>query len=299
MRLVRPRTIPPLGTPQLAAGERAGPGLVGYLGDTADLSVLNNGSSTPSGWSASWDAGTLIVAGNSVTIDHYRINGSVVFTGSNPTMTNCTVFPNANDIFGITLSGTNKGYLTVTDTTVTGNSSGANPQVNAISSDSGLIAIRCDVFNTGDGIHHVAQPGTASKISQCYIHDQAFLNEEQHCDGIQGFNHATSAASYIIEHTYVGITRSTIGTIMNAASTAGPPTNNTEPLVTGTYNNNYFGGGIYHLRINFRHQNTVVTNNSLGTKAADEVALIAVDEPASIGSWSNNRDAANNLIPQP
>jgi hypothetical protein len=290
---------------QLAAGVRAGPTApVGYLGASGALTTLNVGNTLPSGWGAAWDTGTLVVGGNGVTVDHYRINASVVFTGTNPTMTNCIVQANPGDIFVVTLGADNKGYLTISDTTIIGQPDipNAQPQVNGIASDSGLIATRCDVSGSGDGIHYLAQPGTPSKISQCYIHNQAFIDEAQHCDGIQGFNHPTTAAAYIIEHTYVAATTSSIGTPLNSATTSGPPSANSEPLVTGTYNNNYFGGGLYHLRINFRHQNTVVTNNNLGSLNASEFGLLAVEEPASIATWSNNRtgtDASGTLISQP
>lgn len=291
----------------LAAGVRAGPSApVGYRGDNSALTVLNVGGSRPAEWNSVWDTGTLVVQGANVTIDHYRINASVVFTNSNPTMTNCVVTANPGDIFGVALSGGGRGYLNISDTTVIGQPDIPNsePQTNAIVSDSGLIAVRCDVSGTGDGIHHVAQSGTPSKISQCYVHDLAFIDEEQHCDGLQGFNpyETTNPGAYIIEHSYVAAVFSTGGTPMSGGSTAGPPTANTEPLVTGTYNNNFIGGGLYHLRINFRHQNTVVTNNNLGTVAVGEFGLYVVEQPASIATWTNNRqgsDGSGTLIPQP
>jgi hypothetical protein len=287
---------------QLGAGVRASAGTVGYLGSSGALTVLNPGNTLPGGWSASWDGSTLEIGGSNVTIDHYRINAEVVFTGSNPTMTNCDIHTVANALYGVT--STHNSYLTISDTTVVGNATGAGPQQNGISSDWGLIATRCDVSNTGDGIHYTAMPTTPSKISQCYVHDLAFIDEEQHCDGLQCFNHPTLAALYTIEHTTVTATTSTLGTPMSGATTAGPPTSNSEPLVTGTYDNNLFAGGLYHLRINFRHQNTVVTNNNLGSVNANEFGLISVEQPSAITTWTNNRTGSGaagtgTLISQP
>lgn len=298
-RAVRQGTIARPHVGQLAAGVRASRGKVGYIDSQIPLTVLNVGDPLPGGWSAVWDTGALVIAANNVTIDHYRINAVVVFTGNNPTMTNCKVYPNADDIFGVTLSGSGKGVLTITDTTIVGNATGANPQVNGISSDSGLVARRCDVSRTGDGIHIVAQPSAANAIiSQCYIHDQAYVNESQHVDGIQVFNY-TAASFFTIEHNYVGRTLSTIGTPMNGAITAGPPSNNSEPYATPIVNNNFFEAGTYHMRLNFRLRDMVVTNNDFGPLHASEFGLQVVEVPASLAAWSNNRDASGNTIASP
>lgn len=293
---------PPVSGGQLAAGVRASPGAVGYLGSTGALTVLNVGNTLPGGWSAVWDTGALVIGASNVTVDHYQINATVVFTGSNPTMTNCKVFVNQGDFFGVTLSGSGKGYLTVSDTTVVGapNTSTLTYQVNGISSDSGLIATRCDVSQTGDGIHIVASSGTASKISQCYIHDQSFIDEDQHCDGIQMFNHETVDGAFIVEHTYVAQTLSTAGTPLNAALTCGkPPGDNNPPAASGTINNNFFEAGLYHLRINFQLHDLVVTNNNLGPVHSGEFADLAVEVPSAITTWSNNRNSSGSLIPAP
>lgn len=299
VRVGRSRFVPaPVGG-QLAAGVRAGPGTVGYLGSAGALTVLNNGDTLPGGWNAIWDGTALIVQAANVTIDHYRINATVVFTAADPTMTNCVVNADvATDIFGITLSGTGKGVLTVSDTTVLCASTPPSTYlVNAISSDSRLVAVRCDVSGSGDGIHaNAATP--ASLISQCYIHDQAFLDESQHCDGIQIFNVAANDAA-TIQHTYVAKTVSSIGTPMNSALTSGTATADGSPLATITANNNYYAAGLYHLRINFQVQNTVVTNNDFGALGAGEFGLLSIEVPSAVATWSNNRDSGGTLIPQP
>lgn len=281
----------------LPSGVRAAPYTVGYLGDPAALTVLNPGDTPPTG---SWDGNALLITANNVTLSGYRVNGEIVFSGTDPTVTGCIVAPRIGASFGITLSGTGKGALTVTDTTVTGQSKIGSYQNNAISSDSGLIARRCDVSGTGDGIHTVAQPaGGNAIISQCWIHDLSFLDPEQHLDGIQEFAHATQQAFYTVEHCYVSASTAPDGTPMNAGVTAGPASSNSDPLVTGTINNNYFGGGIYHLRVNFRHQNTVVTNNNLGLLAGTESGLASLDEPSAVTTWSGNVDGNSNTVNKP
>lgn len=302
----RPRFVSSGSAPtQLAAGVRAGPSApVGYLGLPGDLTTLNPGDSLPGGWDAGWDGDTLIVDGNGVTVDHYRINAEgVLFTGTSPTMSNCQVNVMSDAFYGVTCP-TNT-YLTVTDTTVIGNASGVSPQQDGISADFGLIAIRCDISGTGDGIHFTAMPGTPTTISQCYIHDQAFLNEEQHCDGIQGFCHPTTPGGYILEHSYIASSPSTIGTPMNAGLIIGG--HPADPELTGTIDNTCFVAGLYHLRINFPHadDSTSVTNNNLGTVTVDEFGLVTVDDPADIlTAWSNNRTGTGpagtgTVVPQP
>lgn len=290
--------IAPAAAGQLGAGLRAGPGLVGYLGSPGALTVLNPGDTLPGGWSANWDDEALIIGGNNLTVNLYRINGEIVFTGSNPTMTNCDVRSQVGALYGVTHSGS--GVFSVSDTTVLGAASGPAQQ-NAISSDSGLRAVRCDVSRSGDGIHMVAQASAADAvISQCYVHDQAFRDEDQHCDGIQGFTLQSTQTFFKVEHTYVARTTSTIGTPMNAAVTCGPPTNDASyQLCTTVYNNNYFEAGLYHLQLGFRMQNAVITNNDLGPVHAQEYDYVSVYDPPSLVTWSNNRDENGSLLSQP
>ncbi|HSW66197.1 MAG TPA: hypothetical protein VLI54_03610 [Bacillota bacterium] len=281
---------------QLAAGVRASKRRVGYLGSETALTTLNNGDPLPGGWVAHWDTGALIVTANNVTIDHYRIHGSVVFNGDNPTMTNCVVYCNPDDIFGVTISGSGHGVLTITDTTVIGDPSGISPQVNGISSDSGLVARRCDVSKTGDGIHLNAQSNINNAIiSQCYIHDQGFVDESQHCDGIQIFN--DNGGFFTVEHCYIASSPSTIGTPMNSAMTCGTATNDTTALATPIINNNYFDAGLYHLRVNYRLHNSTVTNNDIGPVHGGEFGTYDIITP--VATWSGNRDPSGNPVSNP
>lgn len=196
------------------------------------------------------------------------------------------------------MNGDGNGVLTISDTTVVGNPGGGEPQVNGIASDSGLVARRCDVSQTGDGIHMVAQADINSAIiSQCYIHDQAFVDEDQHCDGIQIFNHPSVQGFFTVEHTYVERSISTIGTPMNASMTCGTPTANGAPLATPIINNNFFESGLYHLRTNYRLHNSTVTNNDTGPLLPAEFGLWATESP--IATWSNNHNADGSVAANP
>lgn len=279
-------------TPPLA---RAAPGTVGYLGAPGALTVLNVGDPPPAG--TFWDGSAFRIFTDDFVLDHYRINATVFITASNVTVSNCVVHCNADDFYGITVNGAGRGVLTVTDTTVVGNSTGTSPQVNGISSDSDILVRRCDVSNTGDGIHFIANPGCL--ISQCYIHDLSFVNEAQHCDGIQGFNSASPGGNFTVEHCYVGPIFSTIGTPGNSGLTFGPPSDNAEPLCTPTVNNNYFDNGGYHLRIGFRQQNGTITHNDFGDINPTEFGYISVEQAASITTWADNRNENNGIITSP
>lgn len=300
----RSRRIVRAAAGQLATGARAAPGLVGYLGLSSALTTVNINDSVPGGWNAVWDTGALIVRADNVTIDHYRINAAVVFTGLNPTVSNSIVTANPGDFFVINQSGSGKGFLTVTDTTAIGQAriSPALPQSDAISSDSGLIARRCEVYGSGDGIHPVPQPGsyaTGSIVSQCYVHDLSFIDEDQHCDGIQYFSHETSPGFLTVEHCYIGRVVSTIGTPCNSALTGMPSSDTTSQLTTWTINNNYFANGLYHLRVGSRAPNTVITNNDFGPLEAQEFGLYDYLAQSDIDTWSNNRDYLGNQISFP
>jgi len=284
---------------QLEPGVRATPGTVGYLGDPDDLTVLNAGDPLPEEWAAAWDDGALIVTADNVVIDHYRINADVIFFGDDPTVTNCVIHSPDGHLYGLTINGGGHGVLTVTDTTVVG--SNTEPaQSDGISSDSGLRAIRCDVSGTGDGIHVTAQPDPDDcVVSQCVVHDLAFLNEEQHCDAIQQFPHATTDSFFTCEYTYIASSDSTIGTPMNSATGAGVNPGVDAPLVTPVFNDNFLEGGLYHLRLGDRVQNVVVTNNDFGPVHSGEFNYYDYQPGVDIATWSNNRDENGDLIDPP
>jgi hypothetical protein len=298
--------------PPLAPGERAGPGLVGYLGPADDLNILNPGDSfggTPfEGTATSWEGNTLVARGDNLLVERWRINAGVVFaSGADPVMRYCVVQAPADQIFCVTQSG-GDGTLTVEDTTVIGTPDMATlgTQVNGISSDARLVARRCDVSGSGDGIHAVAQPGSGfedgSLISQCYIHDLSFINAEQHCDGIQIFQQESVETFVTVEHCWVDKVIGPGGQAMNASLTMGmPPSHNNEALLAALINNNVLAGGAFHLRIGYRTHNTVVTGNVLGLvdEGSGEFGLVAVEESSSVAVWSDNTDANGNPVENP
>lgn len=300
----------------LPAGVRAIPGQVGYRGKAADLKVLNPGDSltgTPfEGTSSTWAGATLEARGDNLVVNGWRINAALVFMGgADPVVRNCVISPPAGQIFCVTLNGAGLGTLTVEDTTIVGTPDldTLEPQVNGISSDSRLIARRCDVSGSGDGIHAVAQPGTGfpdgSIISQCWIHDLSYIDPTQHLDGIQIFQQQSVETYVTIEHCLVEAVFGPNGEAMNAAATMGmPPANNGEALLAARVHNNAFLGGAYHLRFGRRMHNIVCTDNDLGVlrpapDPAGEFGLVAVEEPGSVAVWSGNRDGDGNIVDNP
>lgn len=289
----------------LAEGERAGPGLVGYLGDPDDLIVLNAGgdlTGTDFEGVAEWDTGNLLVTSGGVTAEGYYINGPVVHTGGTDfTIRNCIIdAPGGVGFWGISANGDTRGTLTVEDCTVICGTSGTDTYSNGISSDARLVARRNDVSGSGDGIHCcgiVGSLATGSIVSQNWIHDLSFLDSEQHLDGIQVFNtiasNTTTDTFVTIEHNYVEGVLGPVGEPINAALTCGkPPSEDNGPYLTPLIDNNYFEAGIYHLRIGYRILDAVVTDNNLGEVTGDEVGLVSVDVSGSVDTWTNNRDGS-------
>ncbi|MEV0994658.1 hypothetical protein [Nonomuraea sp. NPDC050202] len=278
----------------LAEGQRAAPGTVGFLGDEAALTVYNVGDPLPSG--AVWDTGTFRVNASNFVLERFRINAEVVCYGANATFRQGVIQCGPGTTFGITVNGAGLGTLTVEDVTVrrVPAATAGDVQTNGISSDSFLVARRCDVSGTGDGIHVVA--GGGSLISQCCIHDLAFVDPEQHLDPVQVFSGAGGAIT--VEHCWIGPAFSAGGTPPNSSITCGFATNS-GPLITPTIVNNYLASGLYHLRIGYRVSGAVVTGNDLGELSPGEFGLVSVTEPGSVATWFGNRDGGGSTIPQP
>ena len=279
---------------QLAEGQRAVPGSVGYLGDEGALTVYNPGDPLPSG--AVWDGDAFRVDASGFTLERFLIRAEVVSYGANPTFRQGVIECGSGTTFGITVNGSGLGVLTVEDVTVRRSppATSGDVQTNGISSDSALVARRCDVSGSGDGIHVVA--GGGSLVSQCVIHDLAFVDEEQHLDPIQVFSGAGGAIT--VEHCWVGPAFSAGGTPPNSSLTCGFATNS-GPIITPTIHNNYFASGLYHLRVGYRVTGAVVTGNDLGSLSPGEFGLVSVTEPSSVATWSGNRDGGGQTIPQP
>ncbi|MEU4578932.1 hypothetical protein [Nonomuraea sp. NPDC023979] len=278
----------------LGPGLRAAPGTVGYLGDESALTVYNVGDPLPAG--CSWDGQAFRIDADGFVLERFLIRAEVVSYGRNPTLRQGIVETSSGATFGVTVNGQDRGTLTIEDVTVrrATPATAGDVQTNGVSSDSALIARRCDVSGSGDGIHVVA--GGGSLISQCVLHDLAFVDEAQHLDGIQVFSGAGGAIT--VEHCWVGPILSAQGTPPNSSLTCGFATNS-GPIITPTIVDNFFASGLYHLRIGYRVAGAVVTGNDLGQLLPGEFGLSSVTEPSSIATWSNNRDGSGELIPQP
>lgn len=287
----------------MGAGIRASSTNVGYFPAFGALTEYVPGGTPPAGWA--WDGEALISTGPNSVLNLALINGGCVVDddgGAVITKSRIVCGP-TNNFVGITLNGTNKGFLTVEDTTVVGNLVGTR-QGNGISSDDGLIARRCHVTRTGDGIHFCSKTGTL--ISQCYVGQQRYDDVEQHCDGVQQFMDDANG-SFTFEHSFIDETVSTypggLPDAMSAGMTMGPPVDTPPIVYTPTLVNNYYASGGYHLRFNYMCRNAVVTDNDFGPIRAANGEVAYHDFDPGIGNtyttWSNNRNEIGNLIPAP
>jgi len=285
----------PVGGP-LAPGVRATPGTVGYLGPESELTVINPGDPLTGALAGgSWDGNTLILGGNRV-LDHYRFNCWIALTGSSPTMTHCKVVVGLGMWHGVYHVGS--GTFTVEDLTAYRSPAAAmgDIPVHLLASDNGIAARRCELYGGGDLLHC----GPDSIVSQCYFHDQAFVDPEQHADGMQAYNDGAQlqGGTLLVEHCHFDAAGGTGALEANACLTCGTaPSDTTGTMLSPTIRNNYFNGGLNPLRIGFRTQNIVVEDNDWGSE--NQFGPIDVRLPENVISWSNNRDSAGNLIPQP
>lgn len=273
--------------PPLAAGIRASSTNVGYFPAYGALTVYNDGGTPPPGWA--WDGGTpnvLLSNTNGATLTLAHVNGQLFINHTGVVVSKCKI--NGGQITNIST-----GTLQVDDTTIIGPDNLSDP---GLRSDGTMNASRCHVTKTGDGIHWI---GNGNTINQCYIADQAFHDEEQHCDGMQHFMD-TVDGSFTVQHCYIAQTESDIGTPMSSSITMGPPTETGTPVYTPTLNNNYFASGLTHVRFNHRARNIVFTNNDFGpidfAGGETDYHDIGVDVNTTIATWSNNRDENGNTV---
>lgn len=289
--------------------ERAAPGTVGFLGDEGDLvEILVGGSltGTPLAGLGGWDGDTFVATGNDVVIDGVKLHcqGLVHGSGTNMTVQDSVILCTPGGLFGVGQSNDLQGTLTITDCTVVCDTGpGTATYGVSIAGEGILIALRNDVSGSGDGIHANAQPGSfaaSSRIEKNYIHDLSYLDEDQHLDAMQVFNadeSNTSLPTYItIKGNYVdGQEAGPSGEAINSSLTMGrsPDGADEPPAVSAVIDNNYFGGGAFHLRIGYQTADVVVTNNNFGSlrhspDPADEFDY-ADAEGGDIATWTNNR----------
>jgi hypothetical protein len=290
---------------QLGAGLRASPGAVGYLGLTEDLTTITPGQSLVGtvfeGTFTGWTGPALEVRGDDLVIENYFFDGvTVIFaSGANPIMRNCVVHAPANSTYGVN-NAVQATTFTIEDTTIVCDSTGTLA-VAALFGDGRLIARRVDVSGSADGIHFPGIVGSSftdgSVISQCCIHDLAYLDSEQHLDGLQVYNtiasNTTTDTWVLIEHNYVQDVYGPLGESMNAGLTIGKPTgDDTGPYITAKIDNNLFLGGGFHMFYSYRTQHGVITNNNFGALHPGEFGFVTVANSGSVDTWTNNRDGS-------
>jgi hypothetical protein len=281
VRLVRPRSVPAV-SGQLGAGVRAGTTNVGYLGSAASLTVLNPGDALPAplnGGAASWVGNELQISASNIVLNQFRINAGVYSSGTNLTFTNGRIVAPATGVLYALF--TESGNLTVTDATIY---AGGDAQLAAgIGSSSGKVtATRCDLSGAEDGIGLYS----ASKISQCYIHDLVH-RLDAHVDGVQSYGDS----GLIVEHCYIDIR----GIHESGCATSNGP--------NAVINNNFMAGGTYFLRFETAPSpgasSGTVTNNDFGALLGDEAAEVHQEAGGMIATFTNNRHFDGSLITSP
>ena len=302
----------------VAPGERASAGTVGYLGDPGDLIVLNPGDSFVGtvfeGTSTTWDGNALLINASNLVIDGYRINASVTHTGGlNLTVRNSVIVTPQGQFWCLSTDlGPGLGNFLIEDTTIIGTPGpGISTIGTAVGCDGRLVLRRCDISGVGDMVHPCGYQGAnfagGTIISQCYLHDGTFLDNEQHADYIQctntnsGYLGDAGQTFITIEHCATDISLGPAGVAYSSGFTSGHTTGGPSefvgPHLSLKVDNCYMPSGAYHLRIQARMNNCVVTNNDFGFRNAvnDEFGLSAIDAfAASTITWSNNIDGNGN-----
>lgn len=153
---------------QLTGGVRASAANVGFRGDPATLIVLNPGNSlvgTPFATAGSWIGNALVVNGDNIVVDGYRINGALFFSGGvSPIVRNSIITAPAGEDTALGTSN-NASTLLVEDCTISGS------DYTVVNCSQRLIARRLDVSGGENGFAVRSWPGSTladgSFITQC------------------------------------------------------------------------------------------------------------------------------------
>lgn len=282
----------------LAPGVRASPSTVGYLGSLGDLTVINSGNA-PAG--TNWDNvdSVLYVTGNNVTLDHYQINGTIICTGDNTTLTNCRIV--GLPFYAIDTDGASAtSVLTVSDTTIQGPGDivGGNVPVSATTGGKHNFH-RVKITGYGDGIHCSPE----SQIVQVSFTNPVLVLDI-HVDGVQIFRNAVET-DLLIRDCWVDVTDPATGLQtngVNQSSSIGAGDYNTGAATVPHFINNYLRGGAAVMRLDGGTDaviNAVVTDNNFGPTDPSGDFTVSCDDPASVLTWERNYDYLGALIPQP
>jgi hypothetical protein len=280
----------------LAAGERAGIGTVGYLGDMASLTVITQDGSltgTPFAGVADWFPGVLVCNANTdLTIENYHFDGvSLFFSGNgNHTIRDCVIDGPTGQSYGLGSAQTTAEIL-VEDTTITFAGQGS-----AVGLTQFATIRRCDISGGENGLILYSMPAadfaSAPTVSQCYIHGQLFDDVvNDHVDVIEVHQDPALATKLVIEHCYIAGVRGPGDVPISAGITMGQDSG-TPGALTAKVDNCYIGDGTYHLRVEANTTGCVVTNNNFGALSSGEVGFAAVTTAGAITTWTNNRDGS-------
>ena len=303
MRMVRPRSVP-AGDGLLPAGVRASPGTVGYLGADAALTVYTSAGAAPPGcvWNFQQPPGPayLTTTTNDVWIDHAKIFGELLLLHQNLTVTNSKVITDSGALYSIHGDIGSTGTMIVRDNTIQRLNAAAGDVNSAVTSiGPSLQLVRCEILGTGDALQPNIMGGNTILISQCYVHDLAKVDAEQHLDPVQPFQGETSAATsaVTIEHNWldaIGSGSTAIVTPNSAVTLGQNSSNGFEKYNPVLINNNYLAGGVLHLRIYQNTGNVRVTNNRFGPIV--DVGTHVVENPGGVIEWTGNTDSNGNPV---
>lgn len=280
---------------QLAAGVRAGPGLVGYLGIDAALTTYTSAGAAPPGMV--WNTGPpayLTTTADNVVVDHAKIFGEVLLRHANLTFTNSQIFSGSGAIYTVHGDTGSSGLIKASDTLIERLNAATNNVSSAVSSFLPSVElVRCEIRGTMDAVQPNIVAGNTLKVSQCWIHDLFKGDANQHLDCVQPFQAETSGASsaVTVEHCWLDAIGSGSTAIVtpNSAITLGQATAGAlEQYNPVLINNCYLAGGSYHLRVYQNTGNITVTGNKFGPIVA--FGTHVVENPGGIVLWSGNTD---------
>jgi hypothetical protein len=296
----------------LGPTERAAPNTVGYLEDTALLTVLNPGdpfTGTIFNGHADWVGAALLVNGDvGGPIEYYRINGALYFTGgTNHTVRKCVIKPPNGQIYGLGCDNLG-GTLTVEDTTVDAK---GTDLFGAAQAAMRAVYRRCDIAGAENPLvltlKTAADFAGGTIIDQCWMHDVTFdAFPDDHCDTIQVTQDGALPTFLTIKNCYLEGGLGPGGQAISSTITMGEGSGSTAGFLTPKIDNNAILKGAFHYRQEYRTQNGIVTNNNFGTVdgPSGEFGFAIVSVAGAAPTWTNNRDGngpagTGSIIPNP
>lgn len=279
---------------QLPAGQRAGPGTVGYLGDESDLTLITNGASltgTSLEGNASWDGDVLRITANNFTVTGFKIMaGMYTTTTGTLTVENCVIDRNGTSAFYGVYQASVTGPVVVRDTTIRDSAPNGNG-AQCINADSGHVSVyRCDL----SGFEDCVGAGGDMIISQVYGHGLDGTGTDPHNDVIQHFPSGSNGG--IVEHSYL---------ICSEHGNESVPATGQSACLTFktddnmTCNNTFMQWGAFCFRLENAATGVVFTNNDFGPLTGGTFGEVTTDGASVTTTWTNNRDSNGDIVPDP